>query len=282
MSKKWEKQYAEDEWYRHLYRTGNAYHGVHPFYAWYWGAHGLQHAGKVIIVGGDPPTVRRLGFTPASTMDDAFEIASDVVGRDADHQPSPRPRAPGGRRAMSEAHGAVFAHRVAPRDSPRRRRQRDVAARPRAEPQRRLPVPQAQHPQGCRGAAGPIEARRQLRDRVGPSRARKGGTQGHHQRTAATGRARAGQTRDLWRRPARRPAPPRGSTAADLRPDPPQPSRHAAVDHLHSRAVAIEACRRCCSRLLLRRPLEGHHRRAVAERDSRSIARSPAARRAIS
>ena len=81
MSKKWEKQYAEDEWYRHLYRTGNAYHGVHPFYAWYWGAHGLQHAGKVIIVGGDPPTVSRLGFTPASTMDDAFEIASDVVGR---------------------------------------------------------------------------------------------------------------------------------------------------------------------------------------------------------
>jgi hypothetical protein len=81
MSRKWEKQYAEDEWYKHLYRTGNAYHGVHPFYAWYWGAHGLQHAGKVIIVGGDPPTVRRLGFTPASTMDDAFEIASDVVGR---------------------------------------------------------------------------------------------------------------------------------------------------------------------------------------------------------
>ena len=40
MSKKWEKQYAEDEWYRHLYRTSNAYHGVHPFYMWYWGAHG--------------------------------------------------------------------------------------------------------------------------------------------------------------------------------------------------------------------------------------------------
>jgi len=40
-----------------------------------------QWAGKVIIVGGDPSTVRRLGFTPASTLDDAFEIASDVVGR---------------------------------------------------------------------------------------------------------------------------------------------------------------------------------------------------------
>jgi hypothetical protein len=81
MSEKWEQKYAEDEWYRHLYRTGNAYHGVHPFYAWYWGAHGQQWAGRVIIVGGDPSTVRRLGFTPASTMDDAFEIASDVVGR---------------------------------------------------------------------------------------------------------------------------------------------------------------------------------------------------------
>jgi hypothetical protein len=81
MSEKWEKKYAEDEWYRHLYRTGNAYHGVHPFYAWYWGAHGQQWAGRVIIVGGDPSTVRRLGFTPASTMADAFELASDVVGR---------------------------------------------------------------------------------------------------------------------------------------------------------------------------------------------------------
>ena len=42
---------------------------------------GMQHCGKVIIVGGDPRAVRRLGFTPASTMDDAFEIATDVVGR---------------------------------------------------------------------------------------------------------------------------------------------------------------------------------------------------------
>jgi hypothetical protein len=81
MSQKWERQYAEDEWYRHLYRTSYAYHGVHPFYMWYWGSHGLQHCGKVIVVGGDPKAVRRLGFTPASTLDDAFEIASDVVGR---------------------------------------------------------------------------------------------------------------------------------------------------------------------------------------------------------
>ena len=83
LQNKYEKQFAEDEWYRHLYRTSYAYHGVHPFYMWYWGSHGLQHAGRVIIVGGEPRSVRRLGFMPASTLNDALEMASDVVGRDA-------------------------------------------------------------------------------------------------------------------------------------------------------------------------------------------------------
>ncbi|MEZ5207919.1 MAG: lactate racemase domain-containing protein [Acidimicrobiales bacterium] len=80
IEQRYERQYAEDEWYRHLYRTSYAYHGVHPFYMWYWGSHGLQHAGKVIIVGGDVRAVRRLGFTPASTLQDALEMATDVVG----------------------------------------------------------------------------------------------------------------------------------------------------------------------------------------------------------
>lgn len=79
---RYEKQFAEDEWYRHLYRTSYAYHGVHPFYMWYWGSHALQHLGRVIIVGGDVRAVRRLGFQPASTLQDALEMASDVVGRD--------------------------------------------------------------------------------------------------------------------------------------------------------------------------------------------------------
>ena len=79
---KYEEAYATDPWYVHLYRTGNAYHGVHPFYMWYWCAHALEHLGAVIIVGGDRAAVRRLGFTPASTMADALEMATDVVGRD--------------------------------------------------------------------------------------------------------------------------------------------------------------------------------------------------------
>jgi lactate racemase len=79
---KYEEGFANDEWYRHLYRTSYAYHGVHPFYMWYWGAHALQHLGAVIIVGGDVKAVRRLGFKPASTLRDALEMAEDVVGRD--------------------------------------------------------------------------------------------------------------------------------------------------------------------------------------------------------
>ena len=79
---KYEESFATDPWYVHLYRTTNAYHGVHPFYMWYWCAHALQHVGAVIVVGGDPRAVRRMGFKPASTLRDALEMAEDVVGRD--------------------------------------------------------------------------------------------------------------------------------------------------------------------------------------------------------
>jgi hypothetical protein len=78
---KYEEGFATDPWYVHLYRTSYAYHGVHPFYMWYWCAHALQHLGGVIIVGGDPKSVRRLGFKPASTLTDALEMATDIVGR---------------------------------------------------------------------------------------------------------------------------------------------------------------------------------------------------------
>jgi hypothetical protein len=79
---KYEESFATDPWYVHLYRTGNAYHGVHPFYMWYWCAHALEHVGAVIIVGGDRAAVRRLGFKPASSLADALEMAADVVGPD--------------------------------------------------------------------------------------------------------------------------------------------------------------------------------------------------------
>ncbi len=77
---KHEESFATDPWYVHLYRTGHAYHGVHPFYMWYWCAHALEHLGAVIVVGGDRDAVRRLGFKAASSLNDALEMAGDVVG----------------------------------------------------------------------------------------------------------------------------------------------------------------------------------------------------------
>ena len=79
---KYEESFATDPWYIHLYRTSYAYHGVHPFYMWYWCAHALEHLGQVIIVGGDRRAVRRMGFKPASTFADALEMAEDTVGRE--------------------------------------------------------------------------------------------------------------------------------------------------------------------------------------------------------
>jgi hypothetical protein len=78
---KWEEQYATDPWYIHQYRTGNAYHGVHPFYMWYWGAQALDYVGDVIVVGGDPKACARLGYRAASSFRDALEMAGEKVGR---------------------------------------------------------------------------------------------------------------------------------------------------------------------------------------------------------
>jgi hypothetical protein len=78
---KFEAQYATDPWYIHLYRTSHAYHGVHPFYMWYWAAHAMDHVGDVIWVGGDRKAVARLGFRSATTLADALEMASSTVGK---------------------------------------------------------------------------------------------------------------------------------------------------------------------------------------------------------
>jgi hypothetical protein len=77
---KYEQQYAADPWYIHLYRNSYAYHGVHPFYMWYWGAHAMDYLGDVIFVGGDRRAVRRMGFRAASNFADALEMAGETVG----------------------------------------------------------------------------------------------------------------------------------------------------------------------------------------------------------
>ncbi len=80
VGEKYERQFAEDPWYIHLYRTSHAYHGVHPFYMWYWAAHAMDHVDDIIWVGADRKVASRLGFRAASTLADALEMASGTVG----------------------------------------------------------------------------------------------------------------------------------------------------------------------------------------------------------
>ncbi|MEE9293962.1 MAG: lactate racemase domain-containing protein, partial [Phycisphaerae bacterium] len=80
MERRFEKEYAQSERYIHLYRTSYAYHGVHPFYMWYWGCHGMDHLGRIITV--NPTSVeaaRRIGFAPVPSLRAAIEQAKEFL-----------------------------------------------------------------------------------------------------------------------------------------------------------------------------------------------------------
>jgi len=84
IEKNFEKSFAENPRYIDLYRNSHAYHGVHPFYMWYWGAHGMAHCGKIISV--NPASVRaaqRIGFDVAPSFTSALGMANDFAGPDA-------------------------------------------------------------------------------------------------------------------------------------------------------------------------------------------------------
>jgi len=84
LEQRFEKSYAENERYIDLYRNSYAYHGVHPFYMWYWGAHGASHVGKVIAVNPSSTlAARRLGYEIAPSLDQAIGLARDLAGSDA-------------------------------------------------------------------------------------------------------------------------------------------------------------------------------------------------------
>jgi lactate racemase len=79
LQERYEEQFATDPGYIQMYRTGNAYHGVHPFYMWYWGENGRQHVGRVICAGAQQPYVaERLGWEWASSLSEALEMAKDT------------------------------------------------------------------------------------------------------------------------------------------------------------------------------------------------------------
>lgn len=76
-----EEEFARRPEYVEAYRFGYAYHGVHPFYAWYWCAPALKHLSRIIVVGAvDPSIPERMGFENAATVDEALESASESLG----------------------------------------------------------------------------------------------------------------------------------------------------------------------------------------------------------
>jgi hypothetical protein len=84
LQSKYEREFAENPAYVHMYRTGHAYHGSHPFFMWYWGENGRQHLGRIIAVGSDNEHVpRMLGWDSAQTLSDAIDMARSTHGRGA-------------------------------------------------------------------------------------------------------------------------------------------------------------------------------------------------------
>ena len=81
MHKKYEWEFATNPSYLSMYRTGNAFHGVHPFYMWYWGDPGRSHVGRVIVAGAESPYVTKLlGWEHAPNLREALDMARDTAG----------------------------------------------------------------------------------------------------------------------------------------------------------------------------------------------------------
>lgn len=85
LRKHYEEEFAKNPIYIEKYRFGNAYHGVHPFYMWYWAQNGQEHVGHIICAGAEEPaTARRMGWHPTPDLASALELARDLL---ADNDP---------------------------------------------------------------------------------------------------------------------------------------------------------------------------------------------------
>lgn len=80
LHRRFEREFAKNPTYIEMYRRGNAFHGAHPFYMWYWGDSGRNRVGKVICVGAENEHVPRiLGWERAATLHDAIEMSKDYT-----------------------------------------------------------------------------------------------------------------------------------------------------------------------------------------------------------
>ncbi len=84
LERKYQDEFAYNPSYVEMYRRGNAYHGAHPFYMWYWGQRGREKCGRVIVVGADNTTVPEiLGWETADSMAEAIAMGQSTMGRSA-------------------------------------------------------------------------------------------------------------------------------------------------------------------------------------------------------
>ena len=84
LREKYETEFAHDPNYIQMYRRGNAYHGSHPFFMWYWGENGRRHVSKIIAVADNSYVPEMLGWERASTLTEAIYMAKSHMGRSAE------------------------------------------------------------------------------------------------------------------------------------------------------------------------------------------------------
>jgi hypothetical protein len=84
LREKYELEFANNPSYIEMYRRGNAYHGAHPFFMWYWGENGRRHLGKIIVVADNTYVPEMLGFERADSLTEAIYMAKGYMGRSAE------------------------------------------------------------------------------------------------------------------------------------------------------------------------------------------------------
>src|SRR5690242_15884809 len=82
IEKKYQDELAYNPSYIEMYRRGNAYHGAHPCFMWYWGQRGREKVSRVIVVGADNATVPAImGWETAGSVAEAIAMARGTMGR---------------------------------------------------------------------------------------------------------------------------------------------------------------------------------------------------------
>jgi len=90
---KYEEEFAHNPSYIEMYRRGNAFHGAHPFFMWYWGGKRSSACRSRDCRGAENAHVpEMLGWERSDNLSEAISMARTYMGRSAEitmlHQPS--------------------------------------------------------------------------------------------------------------------------------------------------------------------------------------------------